>query len=109
MALHRLPVQEVGHLHLELQFCPFVAAGERAEADSGKPKPAGEKSMIRRMTRSNVSNDHKGVLTVNVISAANLTVSADNHLPCCMSCELELSLHGLQQLRDFSSCVTDEA
>ncbi|EIE27098.1 hypothetical protein COCSUDRAFT_45729 [Coccomyxa subellipsoidea C-169] len=69
----RFKKAEVGHLHLELQFCPFVAAGERAEADSGKPKPAGEKSMIRRMTRSNVSNDHKGVLTVNVISAANLT------------------------------------
>lgn len=72
-------VQEVAHLHLELQFCPFMASGDKAEAQTTKSKPPGQKSMMRRMTRSNVTNEHKGVLTVNVISATNLTVSAMSH------------------------------
>ena len=61
---------------MELQFCPFKAAGDKAEAHTAKSKAPGQKSMIRRMTRSNVTNEHKGVLTVNVISASNLTVRA---------------------------------
>ena len=71
--------QEVAHLHLELQFCPFMASGDKAEAQTTKSKPPVQKSMMRRMTRSNVTNEHKGVLTVNVISATNLTVSAMSH------------------------------
>jgi len=67
--------QEVGVLHLEVQFCPFKAAGESAEQKPVKTKEPGKKSMLRRLTRSNITTEHKGVLTVNVISAANLTVS----------------------------------
>ncbi|KAK9915888.1 hypothetical protein WJX75_005707 [Coccomyxa subellipsoidea] len=69
----RFKKAEVAHLHLELQFCPFMASGDKAEAQTTKSKPPVQKSMMRRMTRSNVTNEHKGVLTVNVISATNLT------------------------------------
>ncbi len=68
-------MQEVGYLHLDVQFCPFKSAGEAAEADPVKTKKPGEATMMRRMTRSNITHAHKGVLTVHIISAANLTVS----------------------------------
>lgn len=76
-----LLIQEVGYLHLEVQFCPFKSSGEAAETDPVKTKKPGERTMMRRMTRSNITSEHKGVLTVNVISAANLTVSC---IACCL-------------------------
>ncbi|CAL8470422.1 g9964 [Coccomyxa elongata] len=69
----RFKKAEVGYLHLEVQFCPFKSSGEAAESDPVKTKKPGERTMMRRMTRSNITSEHKGVLTVNVISATNLT------------------------------------
>ena len=72
--------QVVGWLHMEAQYCPFSAAGESAEqqgapqkavqppATPGAPQP----HMMRKMTRSNVSDEHKGVLTVTLIGAGGL-------------------------------------
>jgi hypothetical protein len=79
-------MQVVGTLHMEAQYCPFAATGEAAHPDAdkkkqkggakGKEEPEQQRNVVRRMTRSNISNLHKGVLTVTLIGASGLTVRA---------------------------------
>ena len=77
MRVHARPcAQVVGQLHLEAQFCPFAATGEAAHPDAANLKAQKEAHghVVRRMTRSNISHQHKGVLTVSLIGASGLTV-----------------------------------
>lgn len=62
---------------MDVQFCPFKAAGESAGQDAkhkhtAKPQP--QKKIMRRATTSLITPEHKGILTVTLISATNLTV-----------------------------------
>jgi hypothetical protein len=66
----------VATLHCDVQFCPFKAAGEAAGQAALKQKVGGPRRLLRRAT-SFISPEHKGVLTVTVIGASNLTV-----MPC---------------------------
>ena len=61
---------------MEAQYCPFAATGEDAHPDAAHLKAQKEKHghVVRRMTRSNISHEHKGVLTVTLVGASGLTV-----------------------------------
>ncbi|KAK9825678.1 hypothetical protein WJX81_002318 [Elliptochloris bilobata] len=58
----------VGSVKLEVEYVPFKVAGDKA---------AMARRLTRRMSRSKINADHKGVLTVNLIKATNLA-SANN-------------------------------
>ncbi len=63
-------------LECEVQFCPFKSSGEEAQRRQAPPeeKPAAGRKLIRRATKSFITPQHKGVLTVAIISASNLSV-----------------------------------
>ena len=68
----------VATLECDIQYCPFKSSGEaaqRKQAPSSEQKAPGRK-LMRRATKSIITFEHKGVLTVNIISASNLTVRA---------------------------------
>ncbi len=64
-------MQIVGTLHMDVQFCPFKAAGEAAGQEAAKKQAkaaaAPQRKMMRRATTSIISPQHKGILTINVI------------------------------------------
>ena len=75
-------MQVVATLECDIQYCPFKSSGEaaqRKQAPSEEQKAPGRK-LMRRATKSIITFEHKGVLTVSIISASNLTVRACTHL-----------------------------
>jgi len=58
--------QIVGKVKLEVEYIPFKAGAE-AKAAMGR-------RLSRRMSRSKINADHKGVLTVHLVKATNLAV-----------------------------------
>ena len=69
-------MQIVATLECDIQYCPFKSSGEaaqRKQAPSSEQKAPGRK-LMRRATKSIITFQHKGVLTVSIISASNLTV-----------------------------------
>ena len=69
-------VQIVATLECDIQFCPFKSSGEAAQKKhaSGEEKKTQGRKLMRRATKSIITFEHKGVLTVSIISASNLTV-----------------------------------
>jgi len=63
-------------LECEIQYCPFKSSGEEAQSkhNSQEQKETKGKKLLRRATKSIITTDHKGVLTVQIVSASNLSV-----------------------------------
>ena len=72
---------------MEAEYCPFTASGEAAQkqhqaahtkaadpAGGAEGAPPGARQVMRKMTRSNISEEHKGVLTVTLVGANGLRV-----------------------------------
>ena len=59
-----------------MQYCPFKSSGENAQKKHQSPEQhaAQGKKLMRRATKSIITLEHKGVLTVQIISASNLSV-----------------------------------
>ena len=59
-----------------MQYCPFKSSGEDAQKkhQSSQQTATPGKKLMRRATKSIITLEHKGVLTVQVISASNLSV-----------------------------------
>ena len=72
----RLSAQVVATLECDVQFCPFKSSGEAAQKKHQSPEQtaAQGKKLMRRATKSIITLEHKGVLTVQIISASNLSV-----------------------------------
>ena len=71
-------------LECEVQFCPFKSSGEEAQNKqaTSEHKQTGGRKLMRRATKSFITQQHKGVLTVGVISASNLSVRLGRqHVP----------------------------
>ena len=64
----------VATLECDIQYCPFKASGEDAQKKHQSSDHAQGKKLMRRATKSIITFEHKGVLTVEVISASNLAV-----------------------------------
>jgi hypothetical protein len=58
--------QIVGKVKLEVEYIPFKAGAEA--------KAAMARRLSRRMSRSKINAEHKGVLTVHLVKATNLAV-----------------------------------
>ena len=73
-----MPLQVVATLECDVQYCPFKSSGEDAEKKhkSGQHGPR----LMRRATKSIITFEHKGVLTVQIISASNLSVRLSGRL-----------------------------
>lgn len=75
-----------------MQFCPFKSSGEEAQKKQAPPEhqQTGGRKLMRRATKSFITPQHKGVLTVAIISASNLSV----RLGICMALLRFLTLLG---------------
>ncbi len=69
-------MQIMATLECEIQYCPFKSSGEEAQSkhNSQEQKQTQGKKLLRRATKSIITTDHKGVLTVQIVSASNLSV-----------------------------------
>ncbi len=70
-------MQVVATLECDIQYCPFKSSGEDAQKKHKTSEHAQGKKLMRRATKSIITFEHKGVLTVQVISASNLSVRSN--------------------------------
>ena len=70
MALYLQP--DRGTIFMEMQYIPFRAAGKAA---AGNTPGAQKSNMTLGMSKKNLTNEHKGLLTVTLIRCIDLEVS----------------------------------
>lgn len=72
-----------------MQYCPFKSSGEDAQKKhkSSEQTATQGKKLMRRATKSIITLEHKGVLTVQVISASNLSVRLYLLVTLSQTCE----------------------